>query len=158
MNTPFQTILVAVDFGEASARALQLAAALAGRTGARLTVLHAEALDAPPYFTQTQMEALEREARATRARAVEFLRAFARRHVDGPFEAVIETRSPTDAILHASAGASLVVMGTHGRRGRRAGGWARSPSACCARRQCRCSSFTRNPPTAPRPTRSGRAC
>lgn len=117
MSTPFETILVAVDFGEASARALQLASALSGRTGARLTVLHAEALDAPPYFTQAQMEALEREARATRARAVEFLRAFARRHVEGPFEAVIETRSPTDAILHASAGASLVVMGTHGRRG-----------------------------------------
>ena len=30
---------------------------------------------------------------------------------------MIESRPPSEAILHASAGVDLVVMGTHGRRG-----------------------------------------
>jgi hypothetical protein len=37
--------------------------------------------------------------------------------VTGPFATVVESRPPVDAILHASAGADLIVMGTHGRRG-----------------------------------------
>jgi nucleotide-binding universal stress UspA family protein len=117
MSTDVKTILVAVDFGEASARALTLGGALAKAFGASLRVLHAEALDAPPYFTQAQMEALEGEAQANRARAREYLREYARRHTDTPFEAVVDNRFATDAILHASADADLVVMGTHGRRG-----------------------------------------
>lgn len=117
MNEPLKTILVAVDFGEASARALALAGVLAGRCGARLRVLHAEALDVPPYFTPAQMEAIEGEIHDTRARAAEFLSDFASRHTAQPFEAVIENRVATDAILHASAGADLIAMGTHGRRG-----------------------------------------
>jgi nucleotide-binding universal stress UspA family protein len=117
MSTDVKTILVAVDFGEASARALTLGGALAKAFGASLRVLHAEALDAPPYFTQAQMEALEGEAQANRARAREYLREYARRHTDAPFEAVVDNRFATDAILHASADADLVVMGTHGRRG-----------------------------------------
>ena len=86
MSSRLETILVAVDFGEASARALTLAGALADSTGARLRVLHAESLDAPPYFTQAQLD-------------------------------VVEQRAAAEAIRHASAGADLVVMGTHGRRG-----------------------------------------
>ncbi|HQZ39951.1 MAG TPA: universal stress protein [Vicinamibacterales bacterium] len=117
MDTQLKTILAAVDFGEASARALTLAGVLAGRCGARLRVLHAEALDAPPYFTRAQMDAIEGEAHANRTRAAEFLRAFAREHTQEPFEAVVDNRTATDAILHASAGMDLVVMGTHGRRG-----------------------------------------
>lgn len=117
MTPAIKTILVAVDFGEASTRALALAGSIAQAFGATLRVLHAEMLDAPPYFTQAQMDALEGEAHASRARAIEFLRAFGKAHVSGPFETVIETRAATEAILHASAGVDLVVMGTHGRRG-----------------------------------------
>jgi nucleotide-binding universal stress UspA family protein len=117
MHPAVNTILVAVDFGEASTRALSLAGALAQAFGATLRVLHAESLDAPPYFTRAQVDAIEGEAQATRARATEYLRSFAMAHVSGPFETVIESRSATDAILHASAGADLLVMGTHGRRG-----------------------------------------
>ncbi|MGE0460501.1 MAG: universal stress protein [Vicinamibacterales bacterium] len=117
MSTDVKTVLVAVDFGEASARALTLGGALAGAFGASLRVLHAETLDAPPYFTQAQMEALESDAQETRARARDYLREFARRHTDAPFEPVVDNRYATDAILHASADADLVVMGTHGRRG-----------------------------------------
>jgi nucleotide-binding universal stress UspA family protein len=117
MNPAIKTILVAVDFGEASTRALALAGSLAQALGATLRVLHAEVLDAPPYFTQAQLDALEGEEQASRARALDYLRSFAKAHVSGPFETVIENRAATEAILHASASADLVVMGTHGRRG-----------------------------------------
>lgn len=117
MSTDVKTILVAVDFGEASARALALGGGLAKTLGASLRLLHAERLDAPPYFTQAQMEALEGEAIADRERARTYLREWARAHTDAPFEAVVDNRFATDAILHASADADLVVMGTHGRRG-----------------------------------------
>lgn len=117
MTPAFKTILVAVDFGDASTRALALAGSMAQACGATLRVLHAELLDAPPYFTPAQMDVLEGEAQANRARAIEFLRAFGKAHVSGPFETVIENRAATEAILHASAGADLIVMGTHGRRG-----------------------------------------
>jgi nucleotide-binding universal stress UspA family protein len=112
-----KTILAAVDFGEASTRGLALAGELAQALGANLRVLHAETLDAPPYFTPAQLDVIEGEAHANRARAVDYLRSFATQHVTGPFETVIETRTATEAILHASAAADLVVMGTHGRRG-----------------------------------------
>lgn len=117
MTVPLRTILVAVDFGEASTRALVLASTLATATGARLRVLHAETLDAPPYFTPAQIESLEGEAQATRERAIAYLRAFVERHVRAPFDVVIDARVPTDAILRASVDTDLVVMGTHGRRG-----------------------------------------
>lgn len=112
-----KTILAAIDFGEASTRAVALAGELAQALGANLRVLHAEALDAPPYFTRAQLDVIEGEAHANRARAVDYVRSFAKGHVAGPFETVVENRSAAEAILHAAADADLVVMGTHGRRG-----------------------------------------
>jgi nucleotide-binding universal stress UspA family protein len=94
-----------------------VAGTLAQATGAALRVLHAETLDAPPYFTPAQIEVLEAEAQATRTRAIAYLREFVQPHVSVPFEVVIDARVPTDAILRASTAADLVVMGTHGRRG-----------------------------------------
>ena len=117
MSQQLGTILVAVDFGEASARALTLAGALATATGARLRVLHAESIDAPPYFTPAQLDVLQGELQENRARATAFLQDFVRRHTAVPFEPVIESRTPSEAVLHASSGVDLVVMGTHGRRG-----------------------------------------
>jgi nucleotide-binding universal stress UspA family protein len=117
MNPGIKTILVAVDFGEASTRALALAGSLAQVFGATLRVLHAQLLDAPPYFTQAQLDVIEGEEQANRARALDYLRTFAKAHVSGPFETMIENRAATEAILHASTDADLVVMGTHGRRG-----------------------------------------
>lgn len=117
MSSGIKVILVPVDFGEASMRALALAGSLAQALGATLRVLHAELLDAPPYFTQAQLDLLEGEAHANRARAAEYLRTVVSAYVTGPFETVIENRSATEAILHASASVDLIVMGTHGRRG-----------------------------------------
>lgn len=112
-----KNILVAVDFGDASARAVAIGGELAARTGAALWLMHAESLDVPPYFTSAQLQALEGEERANLKRAGEYLIKFGKRHTARAFETIVESRTAVDAILHASKQADLVVMGTHGRRG-----------------------------------------
>ena len=111
------SILAAVDFGDASAAAVALAGVLAERYGSALTVFHAETMEMPPYFTDDQIETLHAERLAARARATEYVRAFASRHTARPFEAVVGDGPPESAILRAAAGFGLVVLGTHGRRG-----------------------------------------
>jgi nucleotide-binding universal stress UspA family protein len=118
MPTVPLSILAAVDFGEASARAVEVAGVLADRCGASaLRLLHAETTDAPAYFTHDQINALERQHQATRAQAEHFLARFGRKHTDHPLTAVVDEASPTDAILRESTASDLVVMGTHGRHG-----------------------------------------
>jgi nucleotide-binding universal stress UspA family protein len=114
---PPRTILVAVDFGPASARALSIAGALATAFGARIRALHAERFEPPPYFTLEQIVRLEADRRAAQALAVDHLATFARDAGAGAVEAVIRDEGPVDAILEEAATADLVVMGTHGRRG-----------------------------------------
>lgn len=115
-NLP-KSILVAVDFGAASARAVAIGGELAARTGATLRLLHAESLDVPPYFTAAQLRAIEGEERLNVRRAAEYVTTFGKRHTAQPFTVVVESRTAVDAILHSSQQADLVVMGTHGRRG-----------------------------------------
>jgi nucleotide-binding universal stress UspA family protein len=112
-----RAILVAVDFGEASARAVAIAGALAARCGATLRLLHAESFEAPPYFSPEQIETLEAEQHTIRSRVKHALIDFGRRHTSHPFTAVVDDRSPTEGILTASEGSDLLVMGTHGRHG-----------------------------------------
>lgn len=114
---PPTRILVAVDFGDASGHATRMAGALAERFGARLTGVHAEALEAPPYFTHDQIEALERQQTEARARAARYLEKFAARRTAVPIEPVIADGPPATAILDAAERHDLLVMGTHGRRG-----------------------------------------
>lgn len=115
-NLP-KSILVAVDFGPASARAVAIAGELAARTGASLRLLHAESLDVPPYFTPAQLRTLEGEERANSKRAADYLATFGRRLTSQAFTVAVESRTAVDAILQSSPPADLVVMGTHGRRG-----------------------------------------
>lgn len=118
MSSIPRSVLVAVDFGEASARAVAVSGFIAGRCGAPvLRLLHAEALEAPPYFTRDQFDALARQRLAMRAEAERFLARFGRQHTSHPFTTVVDDRAPVDAILHESIAADLVVMGTHGRHG-----------------------------------------
>lgn len=117
MTTLPKKILVAVDFGDASARAVAIGGELAALTGAALRLMHAESLDAPPYFTPAQLQALEGEERANMKRAGEYLLKFGRRHTTQAFTILVESRTAVDAILHAAKDADLIVMGTHGRRG-----------------------------------------
>lgn len=112
-------ILVAVDFGETSAAAVRLAGELARRFDATLTAVHAESLDAPPYFTTEQIAALEAERRRARAAAARHLLEFVTAQTPVTAGVRIEDGPPGDAILRASDGVDLVVMGTHGYRGAR---------------------------------------
>jgi nucleotide-binding universal stress UspA family protein len=116
---PPSAILVPVDFGEASAQALRVAASLAARFGGRLRVLHAETIEAPPYFTHEQLATIERERKAARAQAKHFVRQFAERHGVSSAEIQIADAAPVDAIVEEARRVDLVVMGTHGRRGAR---------------------------------------
>jgi nucleotide-binding universal stress UspA family protein len=114
---PPSKILVPVDFGEASGRAVSVAAALAERVGSQLHLLHVELLEVPAYFTQDQVRALEHERQMARSRAREFLRDFGQKHGASRFTSHIDEGLPSAAIVDAAALADLVVMGTHGRTG-----------------------------------------
>ena len=115
-------ILVPVDFGEASASALRTALVIARATRASVTVLHAEALEAPPYFTHDQVTALEHQRAAARTAAERYLARWVRERVTpagGAADAAVRIVDGTAVveILKAAANVDLVVMGTHGHRG-----------------------------------------
>lgn len=112
-------VVVAVDFGDASAAAVAIAGLLAETWGAQLLALHAETFDAPPYFTGAQVAAIEAEHRQARDAARAYLRAFVARYTAVAAVCEIGDGPPAAAILAAAAAADVVVMGTHGRRGAR---------------------------------------
>jgi nucleotide-binding universal stress UspA family protein len=112
-----QSVLVAVDFGEASASAVAVGGFIAGKCRASLRLLHAETIEAPPYFTSDQMDQLERQRQTLRGQAEQFLARFGQQHTTEPFSMVIVEPPPADAIIRTAATADLVVMGTHGRHG-----------------------------------------
>jgi len=113
---PPRSILVAVDFGQASARALRVAEALAARHGATITAMHAETLDVPPYFTHDQLRDVERHRAQARREAQHYLDAYVRS--SAPSASTVLVDGPAvEAILAAAARHDLLVMGTHGRRG-----------------------------------------
>jgi nucleotide-binding universal stress UspA family protein len=114
---PPKTVLVAVDFGEASARALAIAGVVATAFDARLRALHAERFDPPPYFTLEQIARLEAERRTAQAAATEHVTQFAAAASAYRVESIVVDEPPVDAILDAAATADLIIVGTHGRRG-----------------------------------------
>jgi nucleotide-binding universal stress UspA family protein len=117
MMTAPQAVLVAIDFSEASARAVAVAGFIAQACKGRLTILHAESTGAPVYFTAGQLDDLERHRRAGRAAVKASVARFGREHTPTSFSVVVDDRAPGDAIVRAAAPADLVVMGTNGRRG-----------------------------------------
>ena len=114
---PPKTVLVAVDFSDASARALAIAGILASAFDARLRTLYAERFEPPPYFTLEQIARLEDERHAAQATAAGHLTRFAADAASYPVESIVVDEPPVDAILKAAASADLIVVGTHGRRG-----------------------------------------
>lgn len=114
---PPSRILVPVDFGPESARALQVAAVVARPYGATVDALHAEVLEAPPYFTHDQVTALEKQRVGARAQAERYLREFARKQHLELRQAIVVDGPPHAAIVDAAADTDLIVMGTHGRAG-----------------------------------------
>ena len=117
MSIEIRRILVPVDFSDASARAVEAGGLIARSIRAELHLLHAEALEAPVYFTHEQVEVLAAQRRALQHQAEAYLVKFGRRHTPSPFTAAVVASAPTVAILEHAASADLVVMGTHGRRG-----------------------------------------
>jgi nucleotide-binding universal stress UspA family protein len=110
-------VLAAVDFSDASARAVAVAGYISQVCDGRLTLLHAESIEAPVYFTSEQLDHLEHERRASRAAAHAAVARFGQEHTATPFSVVVVDETPGEAIVHASATADLIVMGTHGRHG-----------------------------------------
>ena len=112
-------ILVAVDFGESSRNAVDLAIDLAQTLDARLTLIHAydvpgyayEAIAYIPADLLTPIEAAAREALETELEDV-------RKRLPGT-TSVLRRGSPAQQVLAyiAEAKPDLVVIGTHGRKG-----------------------------------------
>ena len=113
---PPKTIVVGVDFGEASARAIGLARMLASAFHSHVRAVHAERFEPPPYFTMEQINRLESERRAAQGAATGHLARFAAASAF-QVESVVVDEPPVEGILKASAHADLIVLGTHGRRG-----------------------------------------
>lgn len=114
---PPARIVVAVDFGEPALAAVRVAAPLARRLGARLVALHAESLEAPPYFTAEQIDALEAQRATARDLAERELRQLVEKEAGLPVDARVVGGPATSVLLDAAAEMDLIVVGTHGRRG-----------------------------------------
>ena len=116
-HCPPRTVLVGVDFGDASARALAVANVVATGFNARLRVVHAERFEPPPYFTVEQIARIEAERHAAQATAVAHLTTFANATSARVAEAIVANEPPVDALLREAVTSDLIVLGTHGRRG-----------------------------------------
>ena len=112
-----RSILAAVDFGDASGRAISIAGTLAERFGASLRLLHAGAFDVPPHLGSGELAGISAGDEVNRNRVAQFLTDFGRRHTKSAFAAVVDEGAPVDVILRESTTSDLVAMGTHGRRG-----------------------------------------
>jgi nucleotide-binding universal stress UspA family protein len=115
-----QSVLVSVDFSEASRAALDYAAALSERLGASVTALYVS----PQHASYDQLPAFPPRAPidpAQRQSLEDDLRRFVEpaRREQGVPRVVVREGDPAEEIL-AQAGdsdADLIVLGTHGRRG-----------------------------------------
>lgn len=112
----FRHVLCATDFSETSRRAVDTAAALAARLGARLTLVHAYAVVLPPYpiALTPDTDQLGRAASAE----LEKVRAEVASKIPA-VEAVTRPGDARDKILEVAKerGCDLIVLGTHGHRG-----------------------------------------
>ncbi len=116
-----QTIVVGTDFSDQGNAAAAYAVELAARLGARVHFVHAWSMpttvisvEMPAPFTGSLYDQLEKDAQTEMARLIEKVRTPA-----VPTEASVVFDDPRDAVIGAAKklGASLIVVGTHGRRG-----------------------------------------
>jgi len=115
----FKHILVATDFSDCSARALDLGVELAQRFDAQLTLVHAWEVPnlgygAALFFPGDMLTPLEQAARSQLSAATNALQ---QRFPSA--KSVLSAGFASDEIIAtaASVHADLIVVGTHGRRG-----------------------------------------
>lgn len=119
MLFPPKSILAPTDLSELSLNALGYVRLFHEALGSAVTVLHAEEIDIPPYFTASQADTLLRAAREARRQAVdEVTRVVTPVLGFEPTVRVVEGYPATVvAEVAARDGHDLIVLGTHGRRG-----------------------------------------
>jgi len=111
----FDHVLVPTDFSANAEDALALAAALAAKLGAKLTVVHVVQLPSYAYVERTGVSLDELLPRAEDA----LQRAVGRIDPSLGAEAALVHGHPAERIVEVARerGADVIVMGTHGRRG-----------------------------------------
>ncbi len=118
---PITTILFATDFSEVSDHAFEYAAALANQLQARLVVLHvvAHQTDLRDYYVpHLSFDDLDREIEAGALKRMEELRHRLETSVPGLTTDVVTGIAAEEILAKAEQEqASLIVMGTHGRKG-----------------------------------------
>jgi nucleotide-binding universal stress UspA family protein len=110
-------IVVGVDGSAGAAQALRWAVAEAKRRGARLEVVHAWhyfGLPTPPFVAPPETDAVEVRARKILDRAVDAVDC---EGLVAPIERFLVWEQPASALLDASKGADLLVVGSRGRGG-----------------------------------------
>jgi nucleotide-binding universal stress UspA family protein len=116
MSEGAKMILVPVDFEEASMKAIDLAKNLADKLASEVVLLHVYQLPVYTYpgLEPTLLPGFHAEVSAAASRAVQHLSA-----QTGGLRALLREGDPAAEILAAAEEheASLIVMGTHGRRG-----------------------------------------
>ena len=118
---PFDKILIAIDFSENSNYAFDYALLLAKQFNAELTLVHVinEPVDLRGFYVpHISFEQLEKEIEAGAASMME---KFCQEKMGGfpDYRTSIVTGIPYEEIIRKSQeiGASLIVLGTHGRTG-----------------------------------------
>ncbi|MFA7059884.1 MAG: universal stress protein [Pedobacter sp.] len=118
---PFDRILTAIDFSENSDFAFDYALTLAKQFNAELTVMHVinEPVDLRGFYVpHISFEQLEKEIEEG---AVKMMDKFCQARLAdfGAYKTAIVTGIPYEEIIRKSeeTGASLIVLGTHGRTG-----------------------------------------
>jgi nucleotide-binding universal stress UspA family protein len=109
-------VLIAVDFDDASHRAIDLGKELAKGLGADVTLVHVYHLPIYTYpgLEPTLLPGFTQEVTGAARHALEKLAAEV-----GVSRAILREGDPTTEILATAedVGASMIVVGTHGRRG-----------------------------------------
>jgi len=113
-------ILCPIDFSVESDTALDCTEFLAGKSGARVTVVHAERFEAPLEFTSAQVDGLVAEMNKLKKDATHHLRRYVESRAPSlTAEYRVVENSPAEAILSEAGaqGVDLIVMGTTGKSG-----------------------------------------
>jgi nucleotide-binding universal stress UspA family protein len=114
---PPDHILVPTDMGASSVSALKYARFFHAKLGATVSVLHAEHLELPAYFSSGQVAELKRGLKKMARAAKEYVQKESESILGFLPDVHMVEKTPAEAILAQSQGGpfGLVIMGTHGR-------------------------------------------